>query len=255
MATNAANILDQFTRQAEAFAGTSGISDPESLDRIVALAGATSADVVLDVGCGPGIVVAAYARVARRVTGIDLTPAMLDQARLRQRQRSLTNVQWVQGDMLRLPFPDACFSIVNSRFALHHCPQPLPMLLEMRRVCRPGGRVVVTEAAPAPAKVAAYNAAEKLRDPSHERAFSLAELVAWFAAAALPAPRVAEYRMPGAIEDLLGRSFPLPGDGERLRALYRASLSGDPLDMALQLGPRGDLRYAFPVAILSAARG
>ena len=254
MASNAREILEQFTLQAEGFAATPGMRDPDALDRMLAVAAAAAADVVLDVACGPGIVAAAYARVVRQAIGVDLTPAMLAQAARRQRELGLANLAWVQADALRLPFADASFSIVNSRYALHHCPEPAAMLREMRRVCRPGGRVVVTDAAPAPEKAAAYNRAEKLRDPSHVRAYSLAGLTELFAAAGLPVPRAECYRMSGTIAELLRRSFPLPGDEPRLRELYRDSVRGDPLDMALSLDAGGAMRYGFPVAILAAPR-
>jgi ubiquinone/menaquinone biosynthesis C-methylase UbiE len=90
---------------------------------------------VLDVACGPGLVVAAFARVARHATGIDVTPAML--ARAREVCAGLDNVTLEQGDVTRLPYGDGAFSIVVSRFAFHHFPDPRAVLAEMRRVCRP----------------------------------------------------------------------------------------------------------------------
>ena len=81
-------ILDQFTRQAVPFATASGIKDEEALRLIVGFAGAGPDDTVLDVACGPGLVVCAFAGVVRHATGIDLTPAMLDRARATQRERS-----------------------------------------------------------------------------------------------------------------------------------------------------------------------
>jgi SAM-dependent methyltransferase len=73
--------LDQFTRQAVPFATASSIKDEAALRLIVELSGAGPDDTVLDVACGPGLVVCAFARVVRHATGIDVTPAMLDQAR------------------------------------------------------------------------------------------------------------------------------------------------------------------------------
>jgi len=74
-------ILDQFTRQAVPFATAPSIKDESALKLIVEFSGAGPGDTVLDVACGPGLVAAAFARVARHVTGIDLTPAMIDRAR------------------------------------------------------------------------------------------------------------------------------------------------------------------------------
>jgi len=66
-------ILDQFTRQAVPFATAPSIRDEAALRTVVDGSGAGRDDTVLDVACGPGILACAFARVARHVTGIDLT--------------------------------------------------------------------------------------------------------------------------------------------------------------------------------------
>src|SRR5882762_11244895 len=190
-------ILDQFTRQATPFATAPGIRDEAALRLIVECSGAGPADTVLDVACGPGLVVAAFARVARHATGIDITPAMLERARAHAADLGLTNVTWRQGDVLPLPYPDASFSIVTSRFAFHHFLDPAAVLTQMARVCRPGGTVLVVDSAPAPETADAFNRMEIVRDPSHVRALPLAEHVALFKAAGLPEPRVTHYRLEG----------------------------------------------------------
>src|SRR5580765_8340312 len=127
-------ILDQFTRQATPFATAPGIRDEAALRLIVECSGAGPEDTVLDVACGPGLVVAAFARVVRHATGIDVTPAML--ARARELTAGLSNVTLEQGEVLPLPYADGAFSIVVSRFAFHHFQDPRAVLAEMRRVCR-----------------------------------------------------------------------------------------------------------------------
>src|SRR6266850_3332508 len=110
-------ILDQFTRQATPFASAPGIRDEAALGLIVECSGAGPEDTVLDVACGPGLVVAAFARVVRHATGIDVTPAMLSRAR--EVTAGLANVTLDQGDVQALPYADGTFSIVVSRFAFH----------------------------------------------------------------------------------------------------------------------------------------
>jgi hypothetical protein len=123
----------------------------------------------------------------------------------------------------------------------------------MRRVCTPGGTVMVIDSAPVPEKAAAFNRVEVLRDPSHVRAPPLAEHLSLFAAAGLPTPRQTFYRLQTDIDGLLARSFPNAGDAERIRAIYEASLADDALDMATRRD--GDVvRLAFPVAVLAARR-
>ena len=77
-------IVDQFTRQAEPFARLPAHSTEESIRLVVEAAGIGPDDTLLAVACGPGLLACAFARTARHVTGIDLTPAMIEQARTRQ---------------------------------------------------------------------------------------------------------------------------------------------------------------------------
>lgn len=249
MSSHNARILDQFTRQAVPFAQAQAIRNREALELIVKLAGAGREDTSLDVCCGPGLLACAFARVVRHSVGIDLTPAMLEQARKTQAEQGLSNLSWQEGDVNALPFPDAHFSIVSSRFALHHLLDPLSALGEMKRVCKPGGRVVVADMAPAPEKANALNAEERLRDPSHVRALPPEELRELFVQAGLPEPRMESYRLEGELEDLLSRSFPNAGDADRVRKLFIDSLDGDKLDLNTRKKD-GKILYALPVAVL-----
>jgi SAM-dependent methyltransferase len=248
-------IRDQFTRQAEAFAGAPPIRDEEALRRVLVATGAGPEDAVLDVACGPGIVTCAFAGVAARAAGIDLTPAMIGKARELQAQRGLGNVSWAIGHVTRLPYRDASFSIVVSRFAFHHLPEPAVVLAEMIRVCRPGGRVAVVDVAvsPDPEKAAAFNAMETLRDPSHVRALNLEELLGLFAEAALAPPHRSFYKMNVPVNGLLERSCPNPGDDVKIRVMFEDALADD----AMGVGARrvdGDIRFDYPIAILVADR-
>ncbi len=246
-----ARILDQFTRQASPFANAPAIRNPDALNRIVTLAGAGPDDTVLDVACGPGLLACAFAKVSRHVTGIDVTPAMLDQARVEQQRAGVENVTWQVADVPPLPFADHTFSIVTARFALHHLLDPLAVLREMRRVCRQGGRIAIADSAPSLAKAEAFNAMERLRDPSHVRAMPVEEIRGLLLNAGFAEPREEFYRLEGELEDLLERSFPKPGDADRLRKLFRDSLEDDALDMAThQKGEK--IYFSFPVAILVA---
>lgn len=235
------------------FSTAPGIRDERALELLVRTSGAGPDDTVLDVACGPGLVVAAFARVVRHATGIDVTPAML--ARAGEVTAGLSNVTLQQGDVLPLPFADASFSIVVSRFAFHHFQDPGSVLAEMRRVCRPGGRVVVCDltASDDPAKAEAFHRVEMLRDPSHVRALTLETLRALFRDVGLAEPDAAFYTLPFELEGLLERSFPRPEDVATIRAAYTAAAEGD----ALGLGTHrvGDeIRSAYPVVILHARR-
>jgi hypothetical protein len=124
---------------------------------------------------------------------------------------------------------------------------------EMKRVCTPGGKIVVADSAPAADKADAFNAVEKLRDPSHVRALPLAELRSLFTRHGLPEPRHTPYRLESDLESLLARSFPNPGDDEKIRVAFRRSVDDDSLGIAARR--EGDLViYGYPVAILVADR-
>ena len=247
-------ILDQFTRQAVPFATAPSIKDEAALRLVVEFSGAGADDTVLDVACGPGLIVVAFARVVKHATGIDLTPAMLERARKYATEQGVTNVTWQQGDVLPLPYPDGAFTIVSSRFAFHHFLDPFAVLREMVRVCAPGGRVVVVDTAPAPDKADAFNRMEVVRDPSHVRALPEAEHLALFHKAGLPAPRVTHYRLEGELEALIARSFPKPGDDATLRRIFAESLAGDTLGIQARRDPDGAIRYGYPVAVLAVQR-
>ena len=253
MGSHDSRILDQFTRQAAPFAAAAPIRNEEALNRIVQWAGTGPEDTVLDVACGPGLLACAFARVAKHATGVDMTPAMLEQAHKTQQEQGLKNVSWLPGNVYSLPFPPGQFSIVSSRFVFHHLQDPLAALKEMTRTCRPGGRIVVADMAPQPAKADALNAAERLRDPSHVRALLLNELLELFEQAGLPAPQVTSYRMEGELEDLMSRSFPNEGDADRVRKLYAESIAGNTLDLNTRRAD-GTIFYSLPVAVLVAQK-
>lgn len=244
-------IVDQFTRQAEPFAQAQTIQNPQAFEGIVKAAQAGPADTVLDVACGPGLLACTFARMVRHAVGVDITPAMLDQARKNQQQLGLNNVSWQLGDVLSLPYPDHHFSIVASRFVFHHLLDPLAVLKEMKRVCKPGGRVVVADMSPRPEKADALNAMEKLRDPSHVRAMPEEELRSLFLSAGLPEPAIQYYRVEGELEDLLRRSFPKAGDEDRIRQIFADSIQNDALGMATRR-ENGRIYYSYPLAILTA---
>ncbi len=241
-------IREQFTRQAVPFANAPAIRNAEMLDRIVDLSGAIASDTVLDVGCGPGLLACAFAARARSATGVDVTTAMLQQARAEQRSRNVPNAHWVQADATCLPYRDHEFSLVTSRLTFHHLVQPLAVLREMARVCRRGGSVVVVDISPAPAKAAAFDRMEKLRDPSHTHALPLEELTALFASAGLRNPTIDEWHMEGELESLLARSFPPPGDDERVRQMFMESLEDDAMGIAPRM-QNGAIVYAFPMVL------
>jgi len=254
-ATHQDLILDQFTRQATVFSTAPTITDEDALQMIVEAARPGPDDRLLDVACGPGLVVCAFAPHVCDATGIDVTPAMLDRARKLAADKDLANVAWRQGDVYALPYDDASFTIITTRFSFHHFLDPAAVLREMVRVCAAGGRIVVVDdyASEDPAKAAAFNHLEKLRDPSHSRCLTLTELKGFFGAVGLPDPDASFYELRGDVPSLLARSFPNPGDDVKIIEMFKASAADDRLGVPVRLDV-DQIYYAYPVAILAATR-
>jgi ubiquinone/menaquinone biosynthesis C-methylase UbiE len=247
-------ILDQFTRQAVPFAQMPAHSNDAANRLLIDLAGVGPEDTVLDVACGPGLVACALAEVARHVIGLDLTPAMIEQARERQRSRGLTNLTWMVGDALPLPLPDGVFSVVVTRYSFHHFLDPKGVLAEMVRVCSPGGRVAVIDVfTSSPEQAEAYNRVEKLRDPSHVRALSLQELTGLCHDAGLRDLKTSFFKMEMALEALLAASFPNPGDADRIRQAFADDIGVDRLGVGANRRD-GAIYFAFPIIIIVGQR-
>lgn len=100
---------------------------------------------VLDVGCGPGVLIEAVAGRGGHLTGVDLSPAMLAQARDRARRLGLVDrCRFEEGSAEALPFPDRAFDAVTAMGVLEYIHDDVRALAEMARVVRPAGAVIVT---------------------------------------------------------------------------------------------------------------
>jgi SAM-dependent methyltransferase len=95
---------------------------------------------VLDVGCGTGVVAVTAARLGAQVTGLDLTPALLERARENARIAGV-EVDWREGDVENLPFADDAFDVVLSQFGHMFAPRPAVAVAQMLRVLKPGGTI------------------------------------------------------------------------------------------------------------------
>lgn len=239
-------IVDQFSKQAIPFSQIPGHFDAVQL--LVEMSGVGSDDDVLDVACGPGMVACEFARHARQVTGIDITQAMIEQARKRQRQQKLENLDWAVGDAVPLPYTDNSFSLVLTRYSFHHLLAPERALAEMIRVCRPGGRVMVADVAMERDKSAAYDRLEIMRDPSHTHALTNEEFSGLFENSGLLDCRQSAYGVDIELEEQLRASFPSPGDESELRGMITDDVGTDNLGINAR---RENVKiiYTVPIAV------
>lgn len=244
-------IVDQFTKQADSFAARTA-SEPfnqVSIDLLLQRVSLNGKESLLDVACGPGLLALGLAPKVKKVTGIDLVPAMLEKARAFQAERGLGNAEWILGDVNRLPFQDRQFHGVVSRFALHHNPDPAHLVDEMLRVAKKKGWVCVIDIAPSEDKAEAFNYFEKLRDPSHARALSVPELKTLARDAGLKNISLDFCSLERELEKQLATSFPLPGNAERVRQLFEADPPSDKLGVDIRRVD-GLIHYSYPVTLL-----
>jgi SAM-dependent methyltransferase len=102
---------------------------------------------VLDVACGTGNLAIPAARKGAQVTGVDIAPNLLEQARGRAAAEGL-EVTFEEGDAEQLPYPDAHFDLVISMFGAMFAPRPERVASELTRVCRHGGKVAMANWTP-----------------------------------------------------------------------------------------------------------
>ena len=97
-------------------------------------------DRVLDACCGTGDLAVAAERMGAVVTGLDFSPAMLERAR-----RKSSRIEWVEGDLLALPFADGSFDAATVGFGVRNVTDLNAAVSELRRVLRSGGRLAILE--------------------------------------------------------------------------------------------------------------
>jgi len=245
--THNEKIVEQFTRWARPFAQLPVHSEADGMARTLAAARLEPGMRVLDVACGPGIVACAAALRGGHVTGIDITPAMLDQARERQRALKLDNLEWRLGDASRLPFADGSFDVVLTRYSFHHMTDPGAALREMKRVCRKGGRVVVIDATPSPETQTAYDHMEILRDGSHVSALTLDQLRALGREAGLSEQHLDGYRLEALLSSLADEQ-----DMPALTRLLEADIASGKDGIGIGAWRAADgIRFWFPISIVA----
>lgn len=246
-------VLDQFGRQAGAYAALIERLGRRSagLQVFLEIARPGPQDRVLDVGCGSGQLAVGLAPLVAHVTGLDLTPEMLDQARAAQTAAGLDNLDWRQGDAAALPFTEGEFSLVISQAAFHHAADPAAVLAEMTRVCAPGGRIAVSDLTPPPEKSAAFDAIEILRDPSHAHALPLEELRGLGARLGLAEIGVSSHATAAPVAPVLAASCPPPEVAGRLHELYArdAAAGADALGMGAHFRD-GEVWAAYPMSLV-----
>jgi len=170
-------VQKKFGEAAADYAASAVHAVGPSLARLTELVETKPTWRVLDIATGAGHTALAFAPNVAKVTASDITPEMLQQARKLAKERGLNNLVTAQAQAGDLPFPDTSYHLVTCRLAAHHFPNPKAFVREAARVLIPGGRfALIDNVSPDdPGLAEAYNAFEKLRDPSHGRCLGLQE--------------------------------------------------------------------------------
>jgi SAM-dependent methyltransferase len=194
--THAGHVVDQFGAQASAYVTSAVHAAGADLDRIGALVRGLPGARVLDLGCGGGHVAFAAAAAGAAVTAYDLSAEMLAAVSAEAGRRGLDRIETRQGAAEAMPFPDAAFDAVLTRYSAHHWRDVPAALAEARRVLKPAGLLVVCDivAPEEPLLDTHLQAVELLRDPSHVRDYRVSEWRAMLTAAGFAPGEATAYR-------------------------------------------------------------
>lgn len=208
--------------------------------------------IVLDVACGAAHAAEVAAPHVRQVVGLDVTPDLLELGAQRLRDAGVVNVLLQEGDAAALPFLDASFDVVACRSSVHHFPQPDRPVAEMARVCRPGGRVVVSDMVAPNAEVRpAFDELHRRLDPSHVGVLldtELAELLRSIVGSLSSAETSVPFALP--VDQILTDA----ADRDAVLAALRAELDGGPpTGFSPRLDP-GGVVVSFMSATVHATR-
>jgi ubiquinone/menaquinone biosynthesis C-methylase UbiE len=218
-------VQKRFGETAERIAANQDARAKETAARLGRLLSPSGDERALDVGTGAGAFALALAPFVRQVVGVDLVPALLEQARARAPQ----NVELVEADACALPFGPGSFDLVCTARTLHHTSRPELVVAELTRVLRPGGTMlVVDQLAPVdPLAALELNRFERARDASTTRVLADVDLRGLFDSNGLVLRTAEIDREPRELEGYLDLAGCEGDDRDRARALAPPSYTAE----------------------------
>jgi ubiquinone/menaquinone biosynthesis C-methylase UbiE len=247
-------VINRFTKQAKEFFHKSHKSNQYGLDLMMKLSNPGKEDLVLDVACGPGIIACEYAKLVNHVTGIDITPTLIERAKSVQKEEGLNNIEWKVGDVSNLPFNEASFSIVMTRASFHHIVDRKRVLEEMIRVCKIGGKILVVEVTPDNDKKEAFNHVEKLREPSYTDAWTLEELTKTMKKLGVVNIESEGFDLEMDLEKTLQASHPKSENKDKIIQLFKQDLDDNNLGMKSHLIDN-QIHFYLPMSTIIGYKG
>jgi ubiquinone/menaquinone biosynthesis C-methylase UbiE len=244
------SIQRQFGAAASRYATSRFHQSSPDLEHMLKAVPLTGREQVLDVGTGTGHTALAFAPQVASVIGLDMTEAMLVEARALAAEQRAINTDFELGNAMDLPYDSNRFDLVTCRVCAHHFADVRRAVEEMARVLRPGGHLLVVDSVSPedPAEDTYLNCIELIRDPSHVRNYCVTQWKEMLEAAGLFAEYKGTWGAALDFEDWVERM----GTGELERTQLRALFDRAPDRVRATLGIRSGARYGFdiPIAML-----
>ncbi len=247
-----ASVQQQFGHVAVNYATSTVHASGEDLNRMVQLAELTGGEQVLDAGCGAGHTALAFAPKVSHVVAYDLTASMLDQVERLASARQITNLTTELGDVEYLPFDNASFDRVVSRYSAHHWPHPEKALEEFQRVLKPDGQFILSDivAAEAPTLDTFLQTIELLRDPSHVRDHSISQWQRMFDVAGFTTEVLFTWDLPLDFDAWVTRIATPSANVAMLKTLF----DGAPTEVRSAMDVQPNYRFQIPGALFRGRR-
>lgn len=245
-------VAEQFGNTAAAYLTSAVHASGADLEAVKTIVQRYQSPAVLDLGCGAGHISFAAAPFSASVTAYDLSEQMLAVVAASARQRSLENVEVRQGPAEKLPFPDAAFDVVVTRFSAHHWADVPAAMKEVHRVLRPDGVAAVIDiiASENPLHDTTLQAVELLRDASHVRDYRVSEWTSILDAAGFSHRLTSTWRLKMVFDEWVARMRTPP---DRVIAI-RSLLDTAPEETRLYFAVEQDHSFFIDAAFFEARK-
>jgi len=202
-----ASVQSQFGQTAENYRHSKVHATGQDLIWLTEELSREKVNKVLDAGCGAGHVSVTVAPYVEQVVALDLTENMLEQVNILAEERGVQNLETRQGDVEELPFEDATFDLVISRYSAHHWTNPVGALAEINRVLKDSGRFILIDIVGYESYVedTFLQTIELLRDLSHVRDYTVSQWKNFFAEIGFTSPDTDQWGLDLDIEAWLTR--------------------------------------------------
>jgi SAM-dependent methyltransferase len=253
---HADRVRSQFGATAAGYVSSPTHASGQDLEILVGWAEGGPTKRLLDVATGGGHTALALARAYGEVMATDLTEPMLDAAREFIASRGARNVEFAIADAQELPFPDGSFDAVSCRIAPHHFLYVDRFVVEVARVLKPGGILLLEDSIVPddPDLATVLNHVERARDPTHVRSLTRQEWLATISGAGLVVEEQSIDRKRHELPDRLDRAQTPREQRQEVERVFRASGARGRETFKLEFTCSGDVIAFSDEKILVKAR-